>query len=133
RPRLHTNSGATRSAIATTAMAVLLITACSGSPGSPAASGMDHGAPPPPAASPHGGTPGMTDMPTDNGLTAETAGFRFTPVMSSLSADQPGSVQFRITSSDGQPVTALEPDQTKLMHFTSFAPTSPASSTSTPP
>jgi hypothetical protein len=61
--------------------------------------------------------PGMTDMPTGNGLTAEAAGFGFAPVASLLSADQPGSVQFRITGADGKPVTTLEPDQTKLMHF----------------
>jgi hypothetical protein len=35
----------------------------------------------------------------------------------SLPGDQPASWQFRILGADGRPVTAFEPEQTKLMHF----------------
>jgi hypothetical protein len=59
----------------------------------------------------------MADMPTGDGLTAEASGFRFAPVESSLPTGQPASLQFRILGGDDKPVTAFEPDQTKLMHF----------------
>ncbi|MCU1610889.1 MAG: hypothetical protein JWM45_2805 [Pseudonocardiales bacterium] len=61
--------------------------------------------------------PGMADMPTGDGLTAEASGFRFAPVESSLPTGQPASLQFRIRGADGKPVTAFAPNQTKLMHF----------------
>jgi hypothetical protein len=59
----------------------------------------------------------MADMPTGDGLTAEASGFRFAPVESSLPTGQPASLQFRILGGDDKPVTAFEPDQTKLMHL----------------
>ena len=60
---------------------------------------------------------GMDDMPTGDGLAAESAGFRFAPSTTSVPAESTTSFQFRITTTDGKPVTAFEPDQTKLMHF----------------
>src|SRR5437016_3763439 len=63
------------------------------------------------------GTPGMDDMPTGDGLAAEASGFRFVAVTPSLTAGQPTNFQFRITGADGKPVTAFDPEQTKLMHF----------------
>jgi len=61
--------------------------------------------------------PGIDDMPTGDGLAAEASGFQFAPAVSSLPAGQPVSFSFRVLGVDGKPVTAFEPDQTKLMHF----------------
>lgn len=61
--------------------------------------------------------PGMDDMPAGDGLAAESSGFRFVPSTATLPAGQATSFAFRITDSHGTPVTAFEPDQTKLMHF----------------
>ncbi|WP_246128167.1 hypothetical protein [Amycolatopsis rhizosphaerae] len=102
-----------------TAATGLLAAACgSGSPDSSGMSGMDHGSMPASSSMPaHDGMPGMDDMPTGDGLAAESAGFRFVPTTTSVPAGQGASFTFRITGADGRPVTAFEPDQTKLMHF----------------
>jgi hypothetical protein len=60
--------------------------------------------------------PGM-DMPTGDGLTAESSGFRFVPTATSLVPGLATPFTFRITDPGGKAVTAFEPDQTKLMHF----------------
>lgn len=85
-----------------------MVTSCGGSAG---VSGMGHRATTAQTASNHDG------MPTGDGLTADAAGFRFAAATSSLPAGQPASLQFHILGADGRPVTAFEPDQTKLMHF----------------
>jgi hypothetical protein len=120
-------------AIALTAVAGLVMTACGGATGSPGTPGVDRGTP---AAANHGGMPSMAGMPTGDGLTADASGFRFAAATSSLAAGQPASFQFRILGTNGQPVTAFEPDQTKLMHFylirsdlTGFQHTHPSMST----
>jgi len=95
-------------ALAVTAAAALALSAC-------AAAATSTGAAPTPAADQ--GMSGMAGMTTGNGLTAESSGFTFTPVTSALPAGKPASFQFRIQAADGKPVTAFEPDQTKLMHF----------------
>jgi hypothetical protein len=59
----------------------------------------------------------MSGMATGNGLTGESSGFTFTPVTSALPATKAASFRFRIQAANGTPVTAFEPDQTKLMHF----------------
>jgi hypothetical protein len=97
-------------------MAGLVVTACGGSTGSAGIPG-NHGATTAATGSTQGSVPGMADMPTGDGLTAEASGFRFAPVTSSLPTGQPASLQFRILGGDDKPVTAFEPDQTKLMHF----------------
>ncbi|MGH4007494.1 MAG: hypothetical protein ACRDTH_04890 [Pseudonocardiaceae bacterium] len=99
-----------------TTTTALLVTACGGSTGSSGMSGTDHNSMSMPNSASNG-MPGMDDMPTGDGLAAESAGFRFAPAASSLPAGQPGSFQFRITGTSGTPVTTFEPDQTKLMHF----------------
>ena len=100
----------TLTAIALTALAGLAMTACGGATGSPGMPGVR-------TVPHHSGMPGMSDMPTGDGLTADASGFRFVPVVSRLPAGQPVSFPFRILGAGGKPVTALEPDQTKLMHF----------------
>ncbi|NUP46391.1 MAG: hypothetical protein HOW97_03620 [Catenulispora sp.] len=57
---------------------------------------------------------GSEPMPTGDGLTAGSQGFTFAPTASTLGS---GGFSFRILGADGKPVTAFEPDQTKLMHF----------------
>ncbi len=94
----------TLAAIALTVLAALAMTACRSATGMPGAT----------TASNHSG---MADMPTGDGLTADASGFRFAPVTSRLPAGQAVSFPFRILGADGKPVTAFEPDQTKLMHF----------------
>jgi hypothetical protein len=99
-----------------TAATGLLVAACGGgSTSSSGMSGMDHGTMP--ASSSMPGMSGMDDMPTGDGLSAESAGFRFAPTTTTVPAGQPASFQFRIADTNGKPVTAFEPDQTKLMHF----------------
>ncbi len=62
--------------------------------------------------------PGMHgETPAGDGLASSASGFTFTPSASNLTAGQPTSYGFRIVGADGKPVTAFEPDQTKLMHF----------------
>jgi len=108
-----------------TAVVGLVVAACGNSTDSTSSAGMpgmDHGAmtsanAAPNSTSGHEGMPGMDDMPTGDGLAAESSGFRFAPVASSLPAGQPVSFSFRILGADGTPVTAFEPDQTKPMHF----------------
>lgn len=112
-------------ALGITAVVGLVLAACGGptdSPGSTGMPGMDHGAmtsrPSGPSSEPgHGQMEGMTGMPPGDGLTAEAAGFRFAPALTTLPAGQPAAFAFRILAADGTPVTAFEPDQTKLMHF----------------
>lgn len=97
----------------------LLVAAC-GSGDMSGMSGMDHSGMPmtsAPATSTPGGMPGMDDMPTGDGLAAESSGFRFVPAATSLPAGQSTSLTFRIADTAGKPVTAFEPDQTKPMHF----------------
>jgi hypothetical protein len=92
----------------------LLITACG--------SGVDHGSMPMADSSGatampgHDAMPGM-DMATGDGLTSESAGFRFVPAAATLAPMQPSTFRFRITDTGRKPVTAFEPEQTKLMHF----------------
>ena len=64
-----------------------------------------------------GGMSAMSGMAAGNGLTGESSGFTFAPVTSALPATKAASFRFRIQAADGTPVTAFEPDQTKLMHF----------------
>jgi hypothetical protein len=94
--------------VAACAITGLVATGCGGSTGT---SAPDHEAA---AAANHDG---MADMPTGDGLTADASGFRFAATTAALPAGQPASFQFRILGADGKPVTAFEPDQTKLMHF----------------
>ncbi|MBS2552766.1 hypothetical protein KGQ19_38520 [Catenulispora sp. NL8] len=58
----------------------------------------------------HGDEP----MYMGDGLAATDQGYTFAPAGASVAA--PGFV-FRILGPDGKPVTAFEPEQTKLMHF----------------
>lgn len=96
----------------------LLVAACGGSTDSSNMTGMDHNTTSTPGSMPgRSSMPGMDDMPTGEGLAAESGGFRFVPAATSLPAGQAVSFTFRITDTSGKPVTAFEPDQTKLMHF----------------
>jgi hypothetical protein len=52
-------------------------------------------------------------MAMGDGLAASSGGYTFQPASTTLA----GSFQFRIVGPDGRPVTAFEPEQTKLMHF----------------
>ena len=96
------------------AVAGVLVAACGSGAADSGMSGMDHGTTPKPG---HDGMSGMDDMPSGDGLAAEASGFRFVPATTSLSAGQTTSFTFRIADAGGKPVTAFEPDQTKLMHF----------------
>lgn len=104
-------------ALVTTAIAGLVVAACSGGTSSAGMSGMDHAAPAAAAAPGHDGMPDMADSPAGTGVSAEAFGFRFAPAVSALPAGQPAALEFRILGADGKPVTAFELDQTKLMHF----------------
>jgi hypothetical protein len=53
-------------------------------------------------------------MPIGDGLAAASQGFTIATTTSTLGS---AGVSFRILGADGKPVTAFEPDQTKLMHF----------------
>jgi hypothetical protein len=55
-----------------------------------------------------------TPMPMGDGLAGTDQGFTFEPATTTLSG---AGFTFRILGPDGRPVTAFEPDQTKLMHF----------------
>ena len=104
-------------AITTTAVAAvvgLAAVSCASNTSS-GMSGMDHGSPST-STSQHD-MPGMDGgMPAGDGLAASASGFRFTPSAPSLPAGQ-AALRFQIQGPDGKPVTAFEPDQTKLMHF----------------
>lgn len=115
----HSPTGARKVLAAAAAAAAVgfAAVACGGSPGSAGTSGTDHGATSAPAVSQHDGMAGMAEMPTGDGLTAQSGGFRFVPVGSALPAGQPASYPFHITGADGKPVTTFELDQAKLMHF----------------
>jgi hypothetical protein len=108
----RTRTRRTLAVIALTAVAGLVGTACGGSTGSADISG-NHGS----TTTNHDTMPGMADMATGNGLAADASGFRFAAATSSLPGGQSVSFQFRILGIDGKPVTAFEPNQTKLMHF----------------
>jgi hypothetical protein len=56
-------------------------------------------------------------MYSGTGLSASDGGFAFTPSATSLSANQPHALHFKILDAQGMAATAFEPDQTKLMHF----------------
>jgi hypothetical protein len=109
-----------RRAITTTAVAAavgLAASACGGSSSS-GTSGMDHGSMPASASAGQHEMPGTHgDAPSGDGLAASASGFRFAPAVSSLPPGQAASFRFQIQGADGKPVTAFEPDQTKLMHF----------------
>lgn len=107
--------------------AALALTAACGGPsssaGMPDMPGMQHSTMSSPSAGQSSQMPGMDDMsgmddmPTGDGLTDQASGFRLTLLDSSLPAGQPASLRFRVTGTDGKPVTRFEQDQTKLMHF----------------
>lgn len=102
----------------TTAIAAVLVlaaTAC-GDGSSSGMSGMDHGSTPP-STGQHDMPAMGSSMPSGDGLTASASGFRFASSSTSLPAGQPASLRFQIQGAGGAPVTAFEPDQTKLMHF----------------
>jgi hypothetical protein len=90
-------------------------------------SGMQHGTmTPTPGPAPTTGHSGMDDMPgmdgthqmfTGDGLSATLDGVRFAPTTMELPAGTSTTFAFTILASDGAPITAFEPDQTKLMHF----------------
>ena len=99
------------------ALTGVLVTACATGPTVPSdTTGADHNTTSAPPMPGHDGMPGM-DMPTGDGLTAESSGFRFVPTATSLVPGLASPFAFRITDTDGKAVTAFEPDQTKLMHF----------------
>lgn len=80
-----------------------------------------------PATSGHSGMLGMhgsampgmggSTMATGDGLAATAAGYRFVPGGIMQPPGQPESFQFRLLGPEGLPVTAFDPEQTKLMHF----------------
>jgi hypothetical protein len=57
---------------------------------------------------------GSEPMYVGDGLAASAQGYTFAPSTDSVAAD---GFRFQITGPDGKPVTAFEPEQTKLMHF----------------
>lgn len=78
------------------------------------------------AAAAMGTMPGMTGMagmsgpmPTGDGLAGSISGLAFTLAASAttLPADQPVTLHFKVTDSAGMPVTSFVEDQTKLMHL----------------
>jgi len=106
--------------------ALLTAAACGSSSGTAARAdqpmaGMSHpGGHPAASAAPHpmsSGMGGMGDMATGDGLSATGSGLSFAPSTTALPAGQPAAFRFQIRAADGAPVTAFEPDQTKLMHF----------------
>lgn len=115
-----TSHSRVRRAITTTAVAAvvgLAAVAC-GSDSSSGMSGMDHGSTHPSTSASQHGMPGMDGgMAAGDGLAASASGFRFAPSVSSLPAGEKTSLRFQIQGAAGTPVTAFEPDQTKLMHF----------------
>lgn len=60
--------------------------------------------------------PGMGG-PGAGGLDKSASGFTFLLQSATLPAGGAGTLRFQIKGADGKPVTAFEPDQTKLMHF----------------
>ncbi|MFC0432469.1 hypothetical protein [Kutzneria buriramensis] len=55
----------------------------------------------------------MSPMAMGDGLAAQSGGYTFKPASNTVT----GAFTFQILGSDGRPVTAFEPEQTKLMHF----------------
>jgi hypothetical protein len=103
-------------ALAAVAAAGLLAAACGSEPTMPMASGPTASGPTasgPTASGPSMSMSGMPDMPSGDGLAAESGGYRFEPAAGTVS-DQ---FRFRILGPDGRAVTGFEPEQTKLMHF----------------
>lgn len=66
--------------------------------------------------SPSGSMAGMPGM-SGNGLATSASGFTFALQSMTLPAGKADALRFQIKGADGKPVTAFEPDQTKLMHF----------------
>jgi hypothetical protein len=66
------------------------------------------------ASSAPGMAHGAEPMAMGDSLAATDQGFTFAPVSSTVGPD---GFAFRILDQAGRPVTAFEPDQTKLMHF----------------
>ncbi len=100
-------------AVGVAAISGLLVSACAAPDDH-----TNHGSTPSSSAmSDHDGMSGMGPMAGGDGLTAESAGFRFAPTVTSMPAGQPVAFGFRIVDAGGKPVTTFEPDQTKLMHF----------------
>ncbi|PZS36100.1 MAG: hypothetical protein DLM59_01805 [Pseudonocardiales bacterium] len=98
-----------------TAVAGLALSACSNSSNT---SGAHHGAMPAQSMSAHDGMSGTgMGMAAGDGLAATTDGLTLLPAASTLPAGVPAPLGFRITGTDGHPVTTFEPDQTKLMHL----------------
>jgi hypothetical protein len=86
---------------------ISLTAACSS--GSSKMSGMDHTMSSMPGMS-HSSEP----MAMSDGLATTDRGFTFAPANATLGAD---GFTFQILGKDGKPVTAFQPEQTKLMHF----------------
>src|SRR5262245_27657698 len=103
---------------------LLTVAACGGGSSDPSgmggkSTGMQHAASASASAGPSAmaSMPGMSDMASGDGLSAEASGMRFVPTVAQLAANQPGAFRFQIRDASGMPVTAFQPDQTKLMHF----------------
>jgi hypothetical protein len=106
----YARARASLTALALTGAVAIAVSACgatatSTSAGPATASGADHG------------MTGMPGMAAGNGLTSEASGFTLMTGTSALPADEPASLRFRIQTAGGNPITAFETDQTKLMHF----------------
>lgn len=109
--RLPTTPRARVGALTATLLLAGTLTACGGHSGM---SGMDHASP----SRSTTGMPGMADMPTGDGLSAQSQGYQLTAASgATLPANQPATFTYRIQSPAGTPLTAYRPDQTKLMHF----------------
>jgi len=117
----------TLTAAATAAVLSLTLAAC-GSGDDMA--GMNHGGSSPSSASSTAAghdMAGMTGMDHGSGtstggsaaagLAAERGGYALTSGQSQLPGGAPAEYRFSITGPDGKPLTAFEPEQTKLMHF----------------
>lgn len=88
--------------------------ACGGSSKHDSMSGMSMGGSASPSAS-----QSMAGMPamTGDGLTKTASGLTLALLSPRLPAATAASLRFQITGPAGKPVTAFEPDQTKLLHF----------------
>jgi hypothetical protein len=103
-----------------TSAVLLAVAACGGGSSTPAgmggtSTGMQHTAPAGPSAM--ASMPGMSGMASGDGLSAEASGVTFAPTATALPANQPSAFRFQIRDASGMPVTAFQPDQTKLMHL----------------
>lgn len=101
-----------------TAALALTAAACGGnSSGMQSMPGMQPSAMPPAGTQSMPGMAGMDEMPAGDGTTDQASGFRLNLLNTSLPAGKPDTLQFRITTTDGKPVTRFQEDQTKLLHF----------------